>query len=400
MDNITHALAGVAMAECALPHAAAHSTRKVFMVAAVVAASAPDVDLAYTWIVESPLGYLLHHRGHSHTLLGLFVLGAAILGACRLWPVARRTSSELRWRFHLMLAAALMSHLLLDAANVYGTHLLHPLTARWYYGDAVFIFEPWLWLVLGVAAARNASGPWSRRLLWSLNVVLPLALLAAGLIRPGVLLLLALAGAALWASLAKSVPKIRATVALAGTAIVLVGFLGASPLAKAAAIDAIRAADGAQVIDVAANPNPAVPWCWSVVTIERTFDDMSLVVRRGTVSLLPALVPPETCVSHRLLSTARPPGLPEGTGAVRWNREWQVDLAGLRSLAATDCRVAAWLQFGRVPFIERGHIVDLRFDNPIGGNFSAMAIGGDGPTACPSNLTRWEWPRADVLDVE
>ena len=299
-----------------------------------------------------------------------------------------------------MLAAALVSHLLLDAANVYGTHLLYPLTARWHYGDAVFIFEPWLWLLLGLAAARNAHGPWSRRILWSVTAALPVALLAAGLIRPGVLIVLALVGAALSASLAKSAPRTRATVALAGTAMVLAGFLGASPLAKAAAIDAIRSADGGQVVDVAANPNPAVPWCWSVVTVERTFDDTSLVVRRGTVSLFPVLAPPETCVSHRLMSTARLPGPPTGTGAVRWNREWRVDLARLRDLAATDCRVAAWLQFGRVPFIEHGRIVDLRFDNPIGGNFSAMAIGGDDPTACPSNLTGWEWPRADVLAVE
>ena len=89
MDNLTHALVGVAMAECALPRQAPAPARRVFMAAGVLAASAPDIDLAYTWIAEAPLGYLLHHRGHSHTLPGLIVLAAIILAACRLRPAAR-----------------------------------------------------------------------------------------------------------------------------------------------------------------------------------------------------------------------------------------------------------------------------------------------------------------------
>lgn len=369
------------------------------MAAAVVAASAPDVDLAYTWLIEPPLGYLLHHRGHSHTVPGLVVLGAVMLGVCRAWPAARQATAAGPQRFSLMIAAALVSHLLLDAANVYGTHLFYPLTARWYYGDGVFIFEPWVWLLLGVAAARNSQATWSRRTLWSSTAVLPVALLTAGLITPGVLIALALAGTVLSAGLSMSAPRTRAAIALAGTAAVFAGFLGTSSLAKEAGINATRLADGL-VVDVATNPNPAAPWCWSVITVERTPDDASLVVRRGTVSLVPSLAPPETCASHRLMSRAQTPDLPLGTRAVRWNREWRVDLAQLRGLADTDCRVSAWLQFGRIPFIEDGHIVDLRFDNPIGGNFSALAIGGEGQTGCPSGLTRWKRPRADVLAVE
>jgi len=32
---------------------------------------------------------------------------------------------------------------------------VHPFYPNWYCADAVFIFEPWLWVVLGVAAALN-----------------------------------------------------------------------------------------------------------------------------------------------------------------------------------------------------------------------------------------------------
>jgi inner membrane protein len=56
---------------------------------------------------------------------------------------------------------ALYSHLFLDFLNNYGVRLLAPLEWRWFYGDAVFILDPWLWLVLGggVWLARRRQSP-------------------------------------------------------------------------------------------------------------------------------------------------------------------------------------------------------------------------------------------------
>jgi inner membrane protein len=44
------------------------------------------------------------------------------------------------------------SHPLLDFMNTYGIRLLMPLSERWFYGDALFIIDVWLWtaLALGV----------------------------------------------------------------------------------------------------------------------------------------------------------------------------------------------------------------------------------------------------------
>src|SRR5690606_8406745 len=147
-----------------------------FMVAAVAAANLPDIDVFYTWVTEPPLGYLLHHRGHSHTWPGLIVLGTIMMAAIRLWPAGWRVVSANRTRILPIAVTALVSHLLLDAANVYGTHLLYPFDSRWYYGDAVFIFEPWLWLLLGVAVAMNSPGVWTQRTVWALTVTPPVAL--------------------------------------------------------------------------------------------------------------------------------------------------------------------------------------------------------------------------------
>ena len=50
------------------------------------------------------------------------------------------------------------SHVFLDYLNTYGVRLLTPLDWRWFYGDAVFIIDPVLWVVLGagVSLARRS----------------------------------------------------------------------------------------------------------------------------------------------------------------------------------------------------------------------------------------------------
>jgi hypothetical protein len=65
---------------------------------------------------------------------------------------------------------------------------------------------------------------------------------------------------------------------------------------------------------------------------------------------------------------------------------------------AGDCRVRAWLQFGRAPSMRDGWISDARFGGSGRGNFSAMQV-ADGASAreCPPHLTDWDLPRADVL---
>jgi inner membrane protein len=53
------------------------------------------------------------------------------------------------------------SHVALDYLNNYGVRLLSPLDWRWFYGDSLFIVDPWLWatLGLGVWLARRRVRP-------------------------------------------------------------------------------------------------------------------------------------------------------------------------------------------------------------------------------------------------
>ena len=52
-----------------------------------------------------------------------------------------------------------LSHPILDFMNTYGVRLLDPLSQRWFYGDTLFIIDPWIWiaLILGLEMSWRAE---------------------------------------------------------------------------------------------------------------------------------------------------------------------------------------------------------------------------------------------------
>ena len=70
------------------------------------------------------------------------------------------------WWLLALSVLALYSHLLLDFLNNYGVRVLAPLDWRWFYGDALFILDPWLWLTLGIGVwvARRTRAPQPARI--------------------------------------------------------------------------------------------------------------------------------------------------------------------------------------------------------------------------------------------
>src|SRR4029453_18563230 len=102
----------------------------------------------------------------THGVLAQAVLPVALAGV--MWMVARRWrpdgASALRFGWLVALSyLGVYSHVLLDVLNNYGVRLLAPVNWRWFYGDSVFIVDPWLWLVLGggiwFARRRSSSKP-------------------------------------------------------------------------------------------------------------------------------------------------------------------------------------------------------------------------------------------------
>src|SRR5688500_4126234 len=124
-----------------MPGGATKSKRRLASGAAIIAANLTDLDHVYTGVTPAPMDYLLHHRGHTHTVAGVVVLAGALVLAYRLLPPVRKLRTRERLRLWMLIVAALVTHVLLDALNSYGVHPFWPIDPDWYYGDAVFIFE-------------------------------------------------------------------------------------------------------------------------------------------------------------------------------------------------------------------------------------------------------------------
>jgi inner membrane protein len=416
MDNLTHSVVGLGVGAlidrslAAEPDAARQSVRsRMLLVIGCLASNFPDLDLVLTPLLDGPLGYLLHHRGHTHTLLA--AVGEALLLLAMvwlLWPAARRLlrdSGAARHGALLATGAGLLLHLGMDSLNVYGVHPFWPLDPDWYYGDLVFIVEPVFWISFGVPLAALVRSPFLRRLWLAVIALVPLAATLLGFLQWGSLAGLAALGLLLaWIQRrndehhgeARAARGRRALAAGLAASLAFVG-LQALALQQARAVIAAEIARidaGERLLDTALSAYPSNPLCWSFVTVARSGRDGAGTVhlRRGMLSVAPALVP----VAHCPVRIAGP-ALEDAPPQLAWQLEDRQPLALLRAVAAADCRVDAWLRFARAPSLAEGVATDLRWGEPGSRNFSTLAYGQDAGKPCPHPVPGWGYPRADLL---
>src|SRR5690348_5410491 len=121
-----------------------------------LAAEAPDLDIF--WRFKGPVYYFAHHRGFTHSFLGLFLMSGLTVGFMYLvWLIrGKRTNiPDLPPRWGLLFLYACIagwSHILLDFTNNYGVRPFWPFWEKWYSWDIVFILEPVMlgFLILGL----------------------------------------------------------------------------------------------------------------------------------------------------------------------------------------------------------------------------------------------------------
>ncbi len=117
-----------------------------------LAAEAPDLDVLSR--LKGPAFGLAHHRGFTHSFLGLVLTSALVVGFMYLvWRIRGRklTNPNLPPRWGLLFAYAYLAgltHILLDFTNNYGVRPFWPFSERWYSWDIVFIADPVLWTLL------------------------------------------------------------------------------------------------------------------------------------------------------------------------------------------------------------------------------------------------------------
>lgn len=117
-----------------------------------LAAEAPDLDVL--WGFKGPVSNFAHHRGFTHSFLGLFIVCAVVVVFIYLVWLLRGRKTNIpnlppRWGLLFVFAyIAGLSHILLDFTNNYGVRPFWPFWEKWYSWDIVFIFEPALYIVL------------------------------------------------------------------------------------------------------------------------------------------------------------------------------------------------------------------------------------------------------------
>ena len=152
MEPVTHFLTGACLGRAGLNRKTALATLTL-----TLAAEAPDLDVI-AGIVRGPAFGFAHHRGFTHSLLGVPLDALVVIGFVYLvWRLRRRKLSDPnlppRWGLlYLYACLAGLSHILLDFTNNYGVRPFWPFSEKWYSWDIVFIFEPvmFAFLVLGL----------------------------------------------------------------------------------------------------------------------------------------------------------------------------------------------------------------------------------------------------------
>jgi len=143
LDNLTHSLVGALLGRMGLKRLSPSA-----MPGVIVAANLPDIDS----FIAKPLGLSARtfHRGFTHGIGGLVTMPFVAVAIIWIWEKLRPGKEGPLKLGGLLLACfiGVLSHPMLDFLNTYGVRLLEPFSHRWFYGDTLFIVDPWIWLML------------------------------------------------------------------------------------------------------------------------------------------------------------------------------------------------------------------------------------------------------------
>src|SRR5215831_3300016 len=371
MDNLTHSLVGLTAAKAGLERCSSYAT-----IVCVVSANAADADFVSLFFGDR-WTLLHHHRGITHSLVG--TVGIALLVPTLALIIERIVC---RWRGRtprirfagllLVSSIAAATHPLMDWTNNYGVRPLLPWSGRWFYGDLVFIVDPYIWLGLGAVAFLLSSDKRWKIYGWSvIGLIATLVLLAASR-QTGPETTAVRIALAVWLTGVLTVITLRAfrrqRHSTGGTAkaalVLLLLYWSALGLAhRAASAQAIKVANsiaavqGERVIRMATMPSEASPFRWQSVA------ETDFAFYRFSVALESEHSPAD------------------GRGVARFQKPGGRD-GELISLAEQDRRAQALLGFARFPFARVSsddcvsqalvQFADLRYTEPGRGrgNFS------------------------------
>jgi inner membrane protein len=408
VDNLTHTLIGLVAGDSLsrIPRSTGltvEQSRVSFMIVGAVGGNVPDLDLLYSYGGDK-VGYLLEHRGYTHTIVACVALALLLYASVEVWARIKRitlTGSD-RLGFGGMALIAVLLHLGMDALNSYGVHPYWPFDNHWVYGDSVFIIEPLYWLAaaplfflvrslvarvlialivvagIGLSVFAHSTEP-----VWCAGVVLITAVLLA---------------------VSKQAPPRAASFTSAGLMIAVTAmfvFAGQAAAHRAQSL-AAAAFPNEAVVDHVLTPLPAHPFCWDMLLIQTGGGEYT--VRHGLISTAPALIPATSCprIFRDPKSTApMTPVRSPSSAEVEWLNQFSMPMDRLAALSAHNCEALELLQFARAPYVTRIElrwvIGDLRFDREAALSMSEIELRDPPPRRCRYD-TPWIPPREALLN--
>jgi inner membrane protein len=179
MDNLCHSLAGMALSRAGFNTRSALATSTL-----VIANNLPDIDVG---VFATNTLAMSFRRGWTHGVLAQALLPLALTGAMLAYDRYFRKSAAPGDRAKagpllLMSYVGVLLHVFMDFTNSYGVRLLMPFSDRWFYGDAIYIVDPWLYLMLGAGWWLAKTRPRPARIGVALAAVYILTMLGSNVI--------------------------------------------------------------------------------------------------------------------------------------------------------------------------------------------------------------------------
>ncbi len=401
MDNITHTIIGLGVAEIAMQwrmkdrSGLQSNLRPLYWLSSAVANNLPDLDVPWIKLLGGGrMEFLLQHRGYSHTLGAVLPIAIFTLLLC--WAIAKKRQLEVNKKDWLWLGGlaifGVLSHILADSWNSYGVHPFWPWQNRWYYGDFIFILEPWIWITLIPCLLFSSLPKWIRSFLFLLYVAIVGAAWKISYVPSPIALLLSIM--ALIGLATKSLPQSkRLSYSFSLLFVVLLGFAFVSTITKRELNSRFLAiSPDNQHITLVISPLPANPFCWNYISVETS--EKEFLLRSGIFAPFSDFYPVEACPIMIEGNRVAPlEGFGSGfPGELLSLGTFRGSLAELR-LLDNNCYFAAFRHFARAPFwILHGDSVtigDLRFDNGKSHGFSTIEIPAKSGPQCPQ-IPPWD----------
>ena len=158
----------------------------------VIANNLPDIDVGV--FATSTLA-MSFRRGWTHGVLAQATLPILLTGAMLLYdryvrkaphkgvPSGSADNERVDAKQILLLSyLGVLLHVFMDWANSYGVRLLMPFSERWFYGDALYIVDPWLYLVLGLGWWLGRTRPRAARIAVAVAAIYVVAMVASNVV--------------------------------------------------------------------------------------------------------------------------------------------------------------------------------------------------------------------------